>query len=131
MTDQQAGLQPLTEQIAKISGTTLGYEDHGIFTLYLHVEYGASGQGVGGYALDQYSKAHEGRYGTAYGMEFIRRTMQACGVNSWESVKGRTIIVVKEGDEWNGVIVGIKPLPTEPGKPFMFEEIQEYRGYDN
>lgn len=112
------------ERIAKIERTHLGYEDHGIFTLYLHVSYGTSGQGVGGYSLDA-PPADSGRkrQGTAYGMEHIIRVIRACGVGSWEEVQGRTIIVYTDGDDWNAKVVGIGPLPTEPGEKFLFADL--------
>jgi hypothetical protein len=118
------------ERIAKITSTFLGVEDHGIFTTTLHVDYGGSGQGIGGYSLDE--PRHDadgifvGRRGTAYGMEFIRRTIAACGVDSWEKVAGRTILVVSEPG-WHGRVLGIKPLPTERGKPFMFADLHGFR----
>ena len=35
------------KQIAKIESTHLGYEDHGILTAHLYVDYGGSHQGIG------------------------------------------------------------------------------------
>lgn len=114
----------ITEQIAKVESTFLGREDHGIMTAMLHVSYGGSGQGLGGYTLDSPTGDNDrGRSGTAYGMEWVIRAMDACGVGSWEEIKGRTIIVYKDGDEWNGKVIGFGPLPTERGKPFMFDSI--------
>ena len=60
---------------ARIRSTTLGVEDHGIFTAWLNLDYGGSGQGFGGWALDGKPvkrDAHSRRPGTAYGCEFIR-----------------------------------------------------------
>ena len=37
---------------AIITGTYLGIEDHGILTFWLYLDYGGSGQGFGGYQLD-------------------------------------------------------------------------------
>lgn len=122
------------KKIAKIRSTHLGPEDHGIFTTMLHVEYGGSGQGIGGYALD--SAAVEGdshlgsRRGTALGLEWIMRTLQACGVSQWERLVGRTIYVYfeKAADVWSARPIGIGPLPTEDGEPFCFAElIEKYR----
>lgn len=112
-----------TETIAKVESTFLGVEDHGIFTAMVHVSYGGSGQGIGGYALDTYAEATKERHGTAYGMEWVRRFLNAAGVDSWEKLPGRTFIVLKDGDEWSGKVVGIKPLPTEKGRQFLFEDI--------
>lgn len=107
------------EQIAKIRSTSLGYEDHGIFTACLDLDYGGSGQGAGLYALDQYDEETKERHGTAGGMDFIIGVMAACGVSTWEKVAGRTVIALRE-DGWHGKVVGLKPLPTEGGKTFIF-----------
>jgi hypothetical protein len=115
-----------TEQIAKIRSAKLGWEDHGIFTCMLDLDYGSSCQGVGGYALDEPRRDGEGnsigRVGTAYGMEFIMRTMRACGVDDWSKITGRTILAIKD-EGWNGQVRGIKPLPTERGEAFVFDDL--------
>src|SRR5438045_1865374 len=112
-TDTQAH----TETIAKITGAFLGWEDHGILTCTLTLDYGGSGQGTPGYGLDEPRQdaagKHIGRFGTAFGMEFVARLMRACGVNQWDAIKGRTVIAIRDGEGWNGLVRGIKPLPTE------------------
>jgi hypothetical protein len=119
------------EKIAKITDVRLGWEDHGIFTSYLILDYGGSGQGTGAYGLDQYDKETKKRHGTAYGCDFIIRTMQACGVDEWSKIKGRTILALfKDDDSW-GPVIGIKPLPTEPGKEFIFAELAAEHRLDN
>jgi hypothetical protein len=113
------------EVIAKIESTFLGIEDHGIFTAFLHVTYGSGGQGIGGYAMDEYDG--ENRVGTAYGMEWIRRVLLACGVDSWEKLSGRTVYLLKtpEQDRIGSTgAIGIRPLPTEPGREFIFDDIK-------
>jgi hypothetical protein len=65
---------------AKIAGTTLGFEDHGIFTCFLHLEYGSGniGQSFGGYFLESHPK-------------MIQSILKTVGVNSWENLKGKYI----------------------------------------
>jgi hypothetical protein len=111
-----------TQEIAKIERTTLGYEDHGICTVFLHLSFGSSGQGAGGYALDEYDPSVKRRIGTAYGMEFIIRTLRACGVDEWSKLKGLTIYALRKKDEPHQV-AGIEPLPTEKGERFIFAEL--------
>jgi hypothetical protein len=116
------------EKIAKVEETMLGVEDHGILTATLHVTYGGSGQGIGGYALDNPDpdmgdSADTRRIGTAYGMEWIARCIRACGVDRWERIKGRTIIVLFESERFGARPIGIAPLPTEPGAPFIFADL--------
>jgi hypothetical protein len=110
-----------TEEIAKVERTTLGYEDHGIMTCFLHLSFGSSGQGAGGYSLDAPAPSDGHRVGTAFGMEWIIRAMRACGVDEWSKVTGRTIFALREGSR----IIGIAPLPTEPGEPFLFAELAD------
>ncbi len=77
---------------AKITGTMLGVEDHGILTCYLYLDYGDHGcQSFGGYSLDRFDGPREAktmRTGTAYGMEFVARVLRVVGVDSWEKLKG-------------------------------------------
>jgi hypothetical protein len=95
-------------EIAKIERTHLGFEDHGVMTGFLHVNYGGAGQGVGGYSIS-----------TAAG-PYIERTLKACGVNTWEELCGRTIYVLTNSDRR---VMGIENLPTEPGEQFLFSDV--------
>ena len=112
-------------EIAKVESTSLGYEDHGILTCWLHLKYGTGVQGAGGYALDEYDEAAERRVGTAYGCEFIVRLMRACGVDEWSKVKGRTVYAVRDGEGFGARVIGIAPLPTEKGEEFLFDSLKE------
>lgn len=117
----------MVEQIAKIERTMLGYEDHGIFTVTLTLNYGEGGaQGAGMAALDEPTHDDDGRFagrvGTKMGHDYIIGIIRACGVDSWEQIKGRTIIALRE-DGYHGAVIGIKPLPTEPGTPFIFASV--------
>ena len=102
--------------IAKITGTRLGYEDsHGIFTAELTVDFGGSGMTVGGYSFGTAVP------GTGFGTAFIRAIIDACGVQRWEDVKGRTVYVVMTGEY--GRALGIQNLPTEKGSRVIFAEL--------
>ena len=81
---------------AKISGTMLGVEDHGILTAMIYLDYGGAGQGFGGYAFDQFSQRTQKRQGGAYGMEFIRQILEVLETKKWEDLKGT--IVIAEAD---------------------------------
>lgn len=116
-----------TKVLAKITATSLGYEDHGILTAQVFVDYGGSSQGIGGYCFDEPIRDDDGafvcRRGTAYGMEWIARFMRACGVDTWERLVGRTIYVLKDSDGWNARVVGVENLPTERGERFIYSEL--------
>jgi len=110
-----------SRELAKIEQTFLGYQDHGHLTAVLRVSCGAVSQSVGGYSLDEYDAAAGLRVGTVRAAEFIGRTVKACGADSWEQLRGRTIYVLIDGTD--GVAVGIENLPTEPGERFIFADV--------
>lgn len=77
---------------ARIARTTLGYEDHGIMSVWIHLDYGGSGQGFGGYALDTPLRDSTGKFlkriGTAFGMDFIMCILKTLDVPTWEKLPG-------------------------------------------
>jgi hypothetical protein len=108
-------------QIAKIADTFLGREDHGILTAYLTVDYGGAQQSVGGYFFDEPDPANKRRRrGLAQCADFIAAALACCDVDSWEKLKGRTVYVRFDD---NRRPVGMAPLPTEHGRPFLFADV--------
>ena len=69
---------------AKITGTTLGKEDHGIPSFMIHLDFGGSGQGFGGYDL-----RHSGH------QTLIFEIMDAVGVSKWEDLPGSYCRVIR------------------------------------
>jgi hypothetical protein len=65
---------------AKITGTMLGFEDHGIFTCFVFLDYGHTSQGFGGYYL-------------SYHTEMIEEILKTVGVSTWEELKGKFLRV--------------------------------------
>lgn len=88
---------------ARITHTSMGIEDHGIFTCFLYLDYGNSTQGFGGYPLDVLAMDKKGRVGGSWGMNFIMQTMKAVGVDQWEDLPGKYIRVEIEGGKINGI----------------------------
>jgi len=77
---------------AIIEKTTLSFADRGFLDCWLHLDYGGSGQGFGGFALYlPKSFAHHER--KSYAGHFLFRVMQIAGVESWDRLVGRTIRV--------------------------------------
>lgn len=111
----------MQEKIGKVKETYLGIEDHGLMTAVIDLDYGGSIQGAGMYRLDCWHEETQRSWGTAFGMEFIMRLLKAFGVRRWEELKGRTVYALVE----DSLVVGIKPLPTEPGEIFMFKELRD------
>lgn len=118
--DMWQGEDGLYRRIGKIKATTLGYEDHGILTGWLHLDFGGTAQGAGGYSLADRGNPH-----VACGC-WVAGVLRACGVEKWEDVAGRTVLALYDSDEWSAPIRGIAPMPTERGETFMFSELAEY-----
>lgn len=78
---------------AKISKTYLGFEDHGIYTCYLTLDFDGYVQSFGGYFLESYS-------------DMIQNILKAVGVDSWESLTGK-YVRVKKGTKYSSPIVSI------------------------
>ena len=78
---------------AKIESTSLGYEDHGILTIFLGLDYSGAGQGFGGYALDQYDELEKKRIPTKLSGIWIQKILEVVGVDKWEDLKGKYIRV--------------------------------------
>jgi hypothetical protein len=90
----------LITENGRITSTMLGYEDHGILTIMLHVEMDGSGIGYGGYSLDEYDKKQEKRMGTAYGLDCIIGILKTLDIDKWEKIPGTYIRIEHEG--WGG-----------------------------
>lgn len=84
-------------ETAQITHTSLGYEDHGIFTFYLTLEGDGWGVGFGGRVLDTYNKTLKRRVGTAYGLEQIGAILRTVGVSNWEQLKGQYVRCKTDG----------------------------------
>jgi hypothetical protein len=74
-------------QLARIKSTTLGREDHGMLSSFLHLEYakvgekvGSSGQGFGGYVLT-------GDYANMW----LEGVLDAVGVGDWKDLPGKWV----------------------------------------
>lgn len=78
---------------AIIESVTIDDGDRGLLTAWLHLSYGGTGQGFGGYTLylPKDFKHHTNK--GDFAGHFIYRCMQIAGVNSWEKIKGKTIRV--------------------------------------
>lgn len=87
---------------AKITSTMFGREDHGILTFMVFVEFGGSGCGIGGYAIDQYDRGTEKRVFSANGLEAISKILEIVGVDKWEDLPNKYIRIKDNG--WGSTI---------------------------
>lgn len=101
-------------QIGTIKSTRLGYQDHGILTADLAIEWPGGGVSVGGYSLDTKKDDSYDREGTAYGLDHIIWIMRTVGVERWEDLVGKQVIVLFEGQStWGARSVGIASTTDE------------------
>ena len=110
---------------AQIESTALEIEDHGIFTFMIHVDYGNSAQGIGGYALDGHDENLPYRPGHIKSIPFIRGFMEVVGVYKWEDLKGKYLRVIKEDDSFNAKVIGIQNITSD--KKLIFKEFWEWK----
>lgn len=96
---------------AKITSTMLGREDHGILTFMVFVEFGCSGCGIGGYAIDQYDRGTNNRVFSVKGLEAISKILETVGVDKWEDLPNKYIRVKDNG--WGSTIDEIGNLMEE------------------
>lgn len=90
----------MTKEIvnARITGTNLGIEDHGILTFMIFLEWPGCGQGLGGYCLDKpISRDCETRAGFGPGLIAIRKILETVGVTKWEDLKGQLVRAKVDG----------------------------------
>jgi hypothetical protein len=106
------------EKNAVITRTSLGWEDHGLFTFMLSLDYGGSGQGACGPAL----ATSKGSWPKA--ADLLGEILKVVGVNNWEDLKGKSVIAIREGNsEFGALVCGLKGFPA--GKTVMFFEEEE------
>lgn len=72
-------------EIATIEATSLGYEDHGIFTAQLRFAGSGWTQCAPAYAL-----------GGPACHRYVKGVIEALGVQSWEGVSGKKVYVLRE-----------------------------------
>lgn len=83
---------------AIIESTMLGREDHGILTFMIRVRFDSCvSVGIGGYALDYYSRELEKRVYSAKSLEAISNILDVVGVDRWENLVGKHIRIKDNG----------------------------------
>ena len=106
---------------AVIRDVMLGREDHGILTSYVYLDYAGSGQGFGGYALDEYDKAEGKRVETKACSLWVNRLLEVVGVDTWDDLVGKSVRVKADyehvealgnflNDEWFEPVKEMKEL---------------------
>lgn len=77
---------------AIIKNATITSDDHGCLSAWLHLDYGGSGQGFGGYVLYLPKGCTHHKLESVAG-HFIWRCMEVAGVTEWADIPGKTVRV--------------------------------------
>lgn len=77
---------------AIITSAELTFAERGILDCWLHLDYGGSGQGFGGYAL-YLPKSFDHHNVMSLAGHHIFRIMEIAGVEKWSQLPGKTIRV--------------------------------------
>lgn len=95
--DIEKGINMIIKNV-QITDTFLGKEDHGIFTIILHLYGDSWGIAYGGYALDAYNQSTKKRELQGKSCEAIAEIMNVLEVASWEKLKGQYIRVQMDSE---------------------------------
>lgn len=110
-----------TLNLAKIEDTMFGWEDHGILTAVLYLDFGVSAQGAGFFCLDTSTGApNYERKGTALGLDHVMRIMRVVGVSKWEDVKGKRVYALRAGS-WGSPIDGLANVDHPESSHLVFK----------
>jgi len=102
---------------AIIKSASLSTDDHGMLTSYLHLDYGGSGQGFGGYALYlPESFTHHNRLSGAG--HWVWRVLEIAGVTKWDNLPGKTIRVKSEHSKAHAIGHIVKDDWFNPSEDF-------------
>lgn len=82
---------------ATITGTMLGYEDHGLLSSMVYLKYGAGAQGFGGYSLG------DDVGGINFAGAYIGRLLKTVGVEKWEDLRGKNVRVKASHDKVHAI----------------------------
>lgn len=112
---------------AVIESVTLEKGDRGFLQCWLHLSYGGSGQGFGGYVLYlPKSFAHHSMQSVAG--HFMFRCMEVAGVDNWADMPGRTIRVRADNGKVYAIGHIVKDDWFDPAEDFSAKAAQAKRG---
>ena len=106
--------------IARIKSTSLGVENHGIMSSYLHLEGDHWGQGFGGLSLDEYDPVAKRRKPhLAMGL-WIAGCLRVADASDWNDLPGKFVRAERDG----GLIKRIRHILKDD---VVFDPLSEMR----
>lgn len=105
-------------KLARVKDTMLGFEDHGIFTFAIHLEYYSAPEEINGrfYVGRQSGGQAAGlRGGDVQGM--VSEILKAVGVSEWDHLKGKMVWALST----NSGVYGLAGVLGGSQEPFLFE----------
>jgi len=110
------------KELGKVEKVTVGYEDHGCFTLYIHITFGAVHQAFGGYRLDEWSKKLDRSVGTAAGMDMLCQLTKLFDVDDLHKAVGKYVWAIRESDSWSSPIIALERPQPDGGATFRVND---------
>ena len=112
------------KELGKVTSVSLGTQDHGVLTLWLNIDFGGSGQGFGGFTMDDKSDEEEygDRIGHACGTDFILRLLRLFDVHSLEEIVGKPVYAIRDKEGLAGTIIGLETPKFDGGRKFLVED---------
>jgi len=122
-------MENIERQNAKIKSVILGYEDHGILTCMVHLEYDGGGQGFGGYCLDEWDEKEKQRIGTAYGLGWIIKLLKTLEVDTIKKLEGLPVRVEASSSKVHRIGHYLKDQWFDPEVLRQFYQDKEQHNY--
>lgn len=114
------------KELAIVNSVKLVKQDTPCLTFYIDIDYeNGFSQSIGGYALDEYSKKHSKRIGTAYGCEMIRQILDLFKVDDFSQIKNKNIWVLGTGSGLSFKPIGIQMLRNDGSESLIFDDVLE------
>jgi len=88
---------------AVIKSAKMTNGDHGHLSVWLHLDYGGTGQGFGGFALGHTGMKEYKKEGGNCAGWFINRCMAVAGVDDWDQLRGKTVRVETDAGRINAI----------------------------
>lgn len=86
-------MDKIEEHNAIIESASIASGDHGLLSAWVHLDFGGSGQGFGGFALYLPKDFKHSTNQRNYAGHFIWRVMEVAGVTEWDKLCGKTVRV--------------------------------------